>query len=129
MLPHCGKCTSVTGSVQATIIIPIKDKPVAVEYFELVKKNNSVNPEPKLPPAPVRPEITPSDRLEMKGMMPKVAPHAAWAPMENRIIDVMESGSVLARPRQIQKMPPAVWRIHRFHSRPLMPNLLALCPT
>lgn len=75
-----------------------------------------------MPPAPVRPEMTPRDRREMKGMMPKVAPQAACAPMEKRIMEVTESGSVLARPKQMQKTPPRVWRVQRFQRRPLMPN-------
>lgn len=77
MLPHCGKWTSATGSVHATIMIPINEIPVAVEYFELVKNSHWVNPDPKFPPAPVRPDIMPSERREKNGMIPKVAPHAA----------------------------------------------------
>lgn len=37
-------------------------------------------------------------------------------------MEEMEMGSELARPRHIQKTPPRVWRIHRFHRRPLMPK-------
>ena len=67
----------------------------------------------------------PNDRREMKGMMPNVAPQAAWAPTENMIIMATATGSDLERPRRIQKIPPIVWRIHRVHSLPLIPNLLA----
>lgn len=66
MLPHCGKCTAATGNVHATIMIPIRLSPVAVEYLELVKNSSCVSPDPKLPPAPVRPEMTPRDLREMK---------------------------------------------------------------
>lgn len=111
MLPHCGKCTKATGKVQQTIIIPIKEIPVAVECLELVKNNNWVKPEPKLPPAPVRPEMTPSERREMKGMIPNVAPQAACVVIEKRIMERIEKGRVEARPKQIQKMPPRVWTI------------------
>lgn len=119
MLPHCGKCTAATGNVHATIMIPIRLSPVAVEYLELVKNSSCVSPDPKLPPAPVRPEMTPRDLREMK---PKVAPQAACAPTEKSIMDVMESGRVVARPRQMQNTPPSVWRIQR---RLLIPNLRA----
>lgn len=122
MLPHCRKWTKLMGKVQATIMTPIHVRPAAVENLDVEKKINCVKPDPKLPPAPVRPEMIPKDRREMNGMMPKVAPHAAWAPMEKSIIAKIAMGSVLARPSQIQKTPPRVWRIHRTHSRPLMPN-------
>lgn len=125
MLPHWGKWTRVTGRVQHTIMIPIKERPVDVENFEVEKKINWVKPEPKLPPAPVRPDMIPRERLEMKGMMPKVAPHAAWAPIEKRIIAKTAMGSELARPSHMQKTPPKVWRTHRVQSLPLMPNNLA----
>ena len=77
MLPHCGKCTRDTGRVQATIMTPIHVRPDAVEKLEVEKKISCVNPDPKFPPAPVRPEMIPKDRREMNGMMPKVAPQAA----------------------------------------------------
>nr|GMD28440.1 DNA-(apurinic or apyrimidinic site) lyase [Ipomoea batatas] len=77
MPPHCGKWTKVTGRVQAMIIIPMYERPDAVENFEVEKNISCVNPDPKLPPAPVSPEMMPNDRREMKGMMPKVAPQAA----------------------------------------------------
>ena len=77
MLPHCGKWTSATGRVHATAMTPIQVRPVAVENVELEKKTSWVNPPPKFPPAPVRPEIRPRDRREMKGMIPYAAPHAA----------------------------------------------------
>jgi len=124
MLPHCGKWTRVTGRVQATIIAPIKERPVEVENFEVEKKTNWVKPDPKFPPAPVRPDMIPKDLLEMKGMIPKVAPHAAWAPIENKIMVNTAIGRELARPSQIQKAPPKVWRIQRVHNLPLMPNNL-----
>ena len=108
--------------VQATIITPISDSPVAVEKFEVEKNTNWVNPDPKLPPAPVMPEMTPRERREMKGMMPKVAPQAAWAPREKRIIEKTAIGRELARPSHMQKAPPAVCRIQRVHSLPLMPK-------
>ncbi|PON66511.1 hypothetical protein PanWU01x14_109330 [Parasponia andersonii] len=122
MLPHCGKWTRVTGRVQATIITPIRDNPVAVENLEVEKNINWVNPDPKFPPAPVIPDMTPRDLREMKGMMPNVAPQAACAPMEKRIMAKTAMGSELARPSQMQKAPPMVWRIHRVHSLPLMPK-------
>lgn len=122
MLPHWGKCTRVTGRVQQTIITPMRESPVAVEKLELVKKINWVSPDPKFPPAPVRPEMIPSDLLEMNGMIPNVAPQAAWAPMEKRIIARTATGREPARPSQIQKAPPRVWRIHRVQSLPLMPK-------
>lgn len=40
-------------------------------------------------------------------------------------MDKMAKGSELARPRHIQNTPPIVCSIHRFHSLPLIPNLLA----
>lgn len=86
----------------------MKEIPAAVEYLELVKNNNWVKPEPKLPPAPVRPEMTPSERREMKGMIPKVAPQAACVVMEKRIMQRTEIGRDEARPRQMQKTPPRV---------------------
>lgn len=122
MLPHCGKCTNATGTVHATIIIPISVSPVAVLYLELVKNNNWVNPEPKLPPAPIIPEMIPSDLRDINGMIPKVAPHAACAPIENKIIERTERSRVLALPRHMQNIPPRVWRIYRFHKRPRIPN-------
>lgn len=39
---------------------------------------------------------------------------------------VMAKGKELTRPRHRQKMPPAVWRSHRFQRRPRIPNLLAM---
>ncbi|KAL4295802.1 hypothetical protein GQ457_12G010500 [Hibiscus cannabinus] len=66
--------------------------------------------------------MTPRDRLEMNGMIPKVAPQAACAPMEKRIMETMERSRELARPRQMQNMPPSVWRMYRFQRRPRMPN-------
>lgn len=79
-----------------------------MEYLELVKNRNCVNPDPKLPPAPVRPEMIPRERREMKGMMPKVAPQAAWAPIEKRIMNRTEIEREFALPRQMQNMPPSV---------------------
>lgn len=70
MLPHCGKWTNATGIVPATVITPMNVSPSAVENLVEVKNKNCVNPPPKLPPAPVRPEIRPNDLLETKGMMP-----------------------------------------------------------
>lgn len=70
MLPHCGKWMSATGMVHATAMTPMKVRPLAVENVVVEKKINCVNPPPKLPPAPVRPEIMPRDLLETKGMMP-----------------------------------------------------------
>nr|GLL33927.1 hypothetical protein DVH24_005862 [Ipomoea trifida] len=55
----------------------LRRSPDAVENFEVEKNISCVNPDPKLPPAPVSPEMMPNDRREMKGMMPKVAPQAA----------------------------------------------------
>lgn len=124
MPPHCGKCTKVTGIVQHTIITPIQDNPVAVENAEVEKNTSWVNPDPKFPPAPVRPDMMPRERREMKGMTPKVAPHAAWAPIEKRIMARTARGSELARPRHIQKTPPRVWRIQRVHNLPLIPKYL-----
>jgi hypothetical protein len=111
--------------VQATIIAPIKERPVDVENFELEKNTNCVNPEPKFPPAPVKPDMIPNDLLDMNGMIPNVAPHAACAPIENRIIDSTAIGSVFARPNHMQNTPPSVWRIHSVHNLPLIPNNLA----
>ena len=104
---------------------PIQERPLAVENVEEVKNTNWVSPEPKFPPAPVRPDIMPRDRREMKGTIPKVAPQAACAPTEKRIMAKIAMGSELARPSQIQNTPPRVWRIQRVHSLPLIPNLLA----
>src|SRR5262249_8213675 len=67
-------------------------------------------------------DMTPSDRRDMKGMMANVAPHAACAPMEKRIMERMDRVRVSARPRQMQKIPPRVWRIQRVHNRPLIPK-------
>ncbi|KVI00127.1 hypothetical protein Ccrd_021576 [Cynara cardunculus var. scolymus] len=92
----------------------------------LAKNINWVSPDPKFPPAPVIPEMMPSDRREMKGMMPNVAPHAACAPMEKRIIKVMAKGSEFTRPSKRQQTPPAVCRSHRFQSRPRIPHRLAM---
>lgn len=125
MLPHWGKCTKVTGSVQHTIITPIRDNPAAVENAELEKNTSWVSPDPKFPPAPVRPDMMPRDRREMKGMMPNVAPHAAWAPTEKRIMAKTAMGSEFARPSQMQKTPPSVWRIQGVHNLPLMAKYLA----
>lgn len=75
-----------------------------------------------MPPAPVRPEITPSDRREMKGIIPKVAPQAACAPIEKRIMEKMERDRVLAFPSQMQNSPPSVCKMYKFHRRPRIPN-------
>jgi hypothetical protein len=56
---------------------PIQDRPAAVDKLELEKNTSCVNPDPKFPPAPVRPDMIPNDRREIKGMIPKVAPQAA----------------------------------------------------
>ncbi|KAH1115388.1 hypothetical protein J1N35_008766 [Gossypium stocksii] len=125
MLPHCGKCKNATGMVQMTAVAPINERPVAVENLELEKNTSCVKPEPKFPPAPVRPDMSPSDRRETNGTTPKVAPHAAWVPSEKRIIAKMAMGSESARPSQIQKAPPRVWKNQRIHSLPLIPNNLA----
>lgn len=98
---------------------------MCVEKAEDEKNTSCVSPDPKFPPAPVRPDIIPRDRREMNGMIPKVAPQAAWAPTEKRIMVIMAMGSVSARPSQMQKHPPRVWRIQRVHSLPLMPKYLA----
>lgn len=55
--------------------------------------------------------MTPSERREMKGMIPNVAPQAACVVIEKRIMERIEKGRVEARPKQIQKMPPRVWTI------------------
>lgn len=91
----------------------------------LLKKTNWVNPDPKFPPAPVRPDMIPSERRDIKGMMPKVAPHADCAPMEKRIIAVIARGRELARPNHMQNKPPKVCKVHRVHSLPLIPNFRA----
>lgn len=111
--------------VHAIAINPIHVSPMPVENRVVEKNNNCVNPPPKLPPAPVSPEIRPNDLRDTKGMIPYVAPHAAWAPIEKRIIEVMAIGSDSARPNQIQKAPPVVWTIHRTHNLPLIPNFRA----
>nr|GLL33930.1 hypothetical protein DVH24_005862 [Ipomoea trifida] len=116
---------NATGSVQATAMAPIHVSPAAVENLELEKNSSCVNPPPKFPPAPVRPEMSPNERRDTKGMMPYVAPHAAWAPREKRIMATTATGSVLARPSHMQNTPPRVWTTHSTHSLPLMPNLFA----
>ncbi|KAF4348222.1 hypothetical protein F8388_000107 [Cannabis sativa] len=45
--------------------------------------------------------------------------------MEKRIMENTARGSVLARPSQMQKAPPMVWRIQRVHSLPLIPKCRA----
>lgn len=87
-----------------------------------MKKRSWVRPEPKLPPAPVMPEMMPRERREMKGMTPKMAPQAAWAQMEKRTMATMETGRELARPSQRQKAPPRVSRIQTFQRRARMPQ-------
>lgn len=69
--------------------------------------------------------MIPRDRLEMKGMIPNVAPHAACAPIENNIIAAMAVGSLSAFPSHMQNTPPNVCRIHRVHSLPLIPKYRA----
>nr|GMD29482.1 subtilisin-like protease SBT1.7 [Ipomoea batatas] len=44
----------------------LRRSPDAVENFEVEKNISWVNPDPKLPPAPVSPEMMPKDRREMK---------------------------------------------------------------
>nr|GLL33926.1 hypothetical protein DVH24_005862 [Ipomoea trifida] len=60
------------------------DSPDAVENFEVEKNISCVNPDPKLPPAPVSPEMMPNDRREMKGMMPKVSVRQVLAEGEDQ---------------------------------------------
>lgn len=97
----------------------MSERLVAVEKLKLVKKINWISPDPKFPPALVSPEIIPRDLLEMNGMMPKVVPQAAWAPIEKRIITRI---AILAPPSQMQNTPPRVWRIHKVYCLPLMPK-------
>ena len=82
MDPHCGKCTNTTGRVQAMIMIPMYSSPVPVEYLEEVKKSSCVSPAPKLPPAPVMPEMMPRERRDTNGVTPKMAPQAACTQKE-----------------------------------------------
>ena len=98
--------------------------PTSVEYEDEVKKMVCVITDPTLPPAPVKPEITPRDLREMNGMIPNVAPQAACTKKEKMIITPMEALRVLVLPRMMQKTPPSDWMIQRFHRRPRMPNLL-----
>lgn len=42
-----------------------------------VKKAAWVRAPPKLPPAPIKPQMRPKDLLDMKGTMPYTDPHAA----------------------------------------------------
>jgi len=81
--------------------------------------------EPTLPPAPVQPEITPSERREMKGIMPNVAPAAASTKMEKKIMTAMEEPNVETRPRIRQSTPPSVCTIHNVHNLPRIPKRFA----
>ena len=104
------------------IMIPMYSSPVPVEYLDEVKKSSCVSPAPKLPPAPVMPEMMPRERRDTNGVTPKMAPQAACTQKEKSTMAVMEAGSVLARPSQRQKAPPAVWRIQMFQRRARMPQ-------
>jgi hypothetical protein len=90
------------GSVHAMIMMPMYSCPVPVEYLDDVKNYSCVSPAPKLTPAPVMPEMMPSERRETKGMTPKMVPQAAWAQKEKRTMQTTEEGRVEARPSKRQ---------------------------
>ncbi|WRX15283.1 hypothetical protein QQP08_008958 [Theobroma cacao] len=63
---------------------------------------------------------------ETKGTTPNVRPQAAWTKTEKIIITMMDALKDPTCPRMIQNTPPKVCIIHKAHSLPRIPNLLAI---
>ena len=76
-----------------------------------------------LPPAPTKPDTVPSERLEMNGTTPYVAPHAACVRKEKMtIVAVALPRLDVWKPKARHTPPAAVCTNQSHHRRPRMPQ-------